>query len=445
MLEKGLSAVGYATVSHSSVAAALERLAEDDVDVIITDIRMPQTGGLELCRRVQESRPDVPVVVITAFGSMETAIEAIRAGAYDFLVKPFDLEAARLAVARAAERRRLVQQVHRLEGALRGEDGPDGILGRSPVMQHVFDMVRRVGPTDTSVTITGETGTGKELVARALHRSGPRSEHPFVAVNCAAMPAALLESELFGYTRGAFTDAKADREGLFAQAQGGTIFLDEVCELPVELQPKLLRVLQERRVRPVGGRDEVPLDVRVVCATNRDLERAVEDGSFREDLFYRINVIEVPLPPLRTRGNDILILARHFIQRYASLTHKPVTDLVPLAAERLLAYAWPGNVRELQNCIERAVTMCRFSELGVDDLPRRIREFEPEPMVVETDAASSFLPLAAIERQYIEKVYASTDGNKSLAASILGLNRKTLYRKLRRYGLLPPDPGEEQS
>ncbi|MCR9165894.1 MAG: sigma-54-dependent transcriptional regulator [Nannocystaceae bacterium] len=439
VLERCLGNAQCEAVSFTAVAEALAWLAREDADVIITDVRMPREGGLELCRRVQETRPDIPVVMITAFGTIETAIEAIRSGAYDFLVKPFELETVRIAVRRAVERRRLVRRVRRLEDALQGPARQGEMVGRSSAMQHVHELVARLCDVDTTVTITGESGTGKELVARAIHGRGARSGGPFVPINCAAMPASLLESELFGHVKGAFTDARADRLGLFAQASGGTIFLDEIGELPLELQPKILRALQERRVRPVGGSSEVPFDARVVTATNRDLEQEVEQGSFREDLFYRINVVEVAVPPLRARGNDILLLAAHFIARYASAHDKDVSSIVPAAAQKLLDYAWPGNVRELQNCIERAVTLCSFSELGVDDLPAKIRDFRPEQLTPGETDPRNFAPMEEIERRYVERVYAATGGNKSLAASILGFNRKTLYRKLRRYGLLPPE------
>lgn len=439
VLERCLGNAQCEAVSFTAVAEALAWLAREDADVIITDVRMPREGGLELCRRVQETRPDIPVVMITAFGTIETAIEAIRSGAYDFLVKPFELETVRIAVRRAVERRRLVRRVRRLEDALQGPARQGEMVGRSSAMQHVHELVARLCDVDTTVTITGESGTGKELVARAIHGRGARSGGPFVPINCAAMPASLLESELFGHVKGAFTDARADRLGLFAQASGGTIFLDEIGELPLELQPKILRALQERRVRPVGGSSEVPFDARVVTATNRDLEQEVEQGSFREDLFYRINVVEVAVPPLRARGNDILLLAAHFIARYASAHDKDVSSIVPAAAQKLLDYAWPGNVRELQNCIERAVTLCSFSELGVDDLPAKIRDFRPDLLTPGETDPRNFAPMEEIERRYVERVYAATGGNKSLAASILGFNRKTLYRKLRRYGLLPPE------
>jgi two-component system response regulator HydG len=283
------------------------------------------------------------------------------------------------------------------------------------------------------VLITGETGTGKEVVARALHRRGRRRERPFVAVNCAAMPEPLLESELFGHARGAFTDARTARTGLFVQAHGGTLFLDEIADLPLGLQPKLLRALQERTVRPVGADAVVPFDVRLVTATNRDLESAVEERRFREDLYFRINVIHIELPPLRARGSDVLLLAQHYVDHYAARSGKRVTGLSPAAAERLLTYAWPGNVRELQNCVERAVALTQYERIAVDDLPEKIRSYRRSHVLVASDDPSELVPMEEVERRYVLRVIEAVGGNKTLAARILGFDRKTLYRKLERY------------
>ncbi|HET6585661.1 MAG TPA: sigma-54 dependent transcriptional regulator [Nannocystaceae bacterium] len=443
MVSRGLQSAGYATETCGSVAVALECLEVGDFDAILTDLRMPKASGLDLCRSVVANRPDIPVIVLTAFGSMETAIEAIRAGAYDFVTKPVELDSLRIAVRRAVEHRDLAKRVDRLEQALRETRAMDEMLGTSPAMRRVFDLVERVAPSDSTVLTTGESGTGKELVARALHRRSPRASGPFIAINCAAMPESLLESELFGHVKGAFTDAKGDREGLFQRAHGGTLFLDEIGELPLGLQPKLLRVLQERAIRQVGGREEIPFDARVIAATNRDLEAAVEDGRFREDLYYRINVIQIPVPPLRARGNDVLLLARHFMERNAKISGKSVRGFLPAAAERLLAYVWPGNVRELQNCIERAVTLCRYSEITVEDLPDKIRDSRPSRLVLDTDDLSQLVPMEEIERRYVLRVFEAVGQNKSLAAKTLGFNRKTLYRKLQRWGAIEADHDQD--
>ena len=441
MLETSLGASAHAD-SATSAMAALKLLEQRDFDVVVTDIRMRHMDGVELCKRVVESRPDVPVIVMTAFGSMETAIEALRAGAHDFVTKPFDLDTLRIAITRAVEHRELCRKVQRLEQALHEPREMGPMLGASRPIRQVFDLIERVAPSDATVLVTGESGTGKELVARALHERSPRRGGPFVAINCAAMPETLLESELFGYAKGAFTDAKSARPGLFRQADGGTLFLDEIGDLPLGFQPKLLRVLQEKTVRPVGGDTEASVNVRLVTATNRDLEDAVADGLFREDLYYRIHVIQIEVPPLRVRGNDILILAQHFVNHFSATHAKPVTGFVPAAARTLLAYSWPGNVRELQNCVERAVTLCRHSEITVADLPDKVTEAQPSHPVLDGEDSYELMPMQEVERRHVLRVYESTGQNKSLAAKVLGFNRKTLYRKLRSYGVIPPEPSD---
>ncbi len=435
LVKVGLEKRGFEVGFRLSGAAALDALAGADFDVVITDLQMRGMSGLELCDRIIQSRADLPVVVITGFGSLETAIAAIRAGAYDFITKPFDMDALKLTLARAVQHHALRREVTRLRQTVAEARGQGEILGASPAMQKVFDLLDRIVETDASVLITGESGTGKELVARALHRRSKRRGGPFVAVNCAAMPEALLESELFGHERGAFTDAKAARPGLFVQASGGTLLLDEIGEMPLALQPKLLRALQERTVRPVGADTEAPFDARIVAATNKDLESAVEEKRFREDLFYRINVIHVPLPPLRARGSDVLLLAQHDVEHYAAVNEKKVTGLSAEAAEKLIGYAWPGNVRELQNCVERAVALTRYAEIGVEDLPEKIRSYRRSHVVVASDDPSELVPLEEVERRYILRVLEALGGNKTLTAQTLGLDRKTLYRKLERYGV----------
>jgi DNA-binding NtrC family response regulator len=434
LLEAGLGRKGFSVSIRTSASEALDDLSLADVEAVVTDLNMKGMSGLELCERIAASFPDVPVVVITGFGSLETAVAAIRVGAYDFITKPFEIDELLFALDRAVQHKRLRDEVKRLRIVAGETRGETGLLGTSETIRKVEDLIERIADSEATVLITGESGTGKELVAKALHRRGKRAAGPFVAINCAAVPETLLESELFGHARGAFTDARAARTGLFVQANGGTLFLDEIGDLPLGLQPKLLRALQERVVRPLGGHSEIRFDVRVVAASNRDLASAVEEGRFREDLFFRINVIHVEMPPLRARGGDVLLLAQEFVRRICESSGKQVVGLSPQAAERLLAYPWPGNVRELQNCIERAVTLARYEEVMVDDLPEKIRSYRRSHVIVASDDPSELVPLEEVERRYILRVMEAVAGNKTLASRILGLDRKTLYRKLERYG-----------
>ena len=438
-LEVGLVPQGFEVRWTTAAPEALEWLRASEFDVVLTDLNMRGMNGLELCERIVANRPDVPVVLITAFGSFDTAVAAIRAGAYDFITKPVKIDALGLALDRAVQHRTLRAEVTRLRQLLADTRRFDDLLGESPAMRKVHELLNRIAESDSTVLITGESGTGKEVAARALHRRSRRAQSPFVAINCAAMPETLLESELFGHARGAFTDARTAHTGLFVQADGGTLLLDEIGDLPLALQPKLLRALQERVVRPVGADHDVPFDVRLIATTNRDLETAVEEGRFREDLYFRINVIHVMLPPLRARGTDVLVLAQHFLTQSALRAEKRVTGLSPAAAKRLLTYAWPGNVRELQNCMERAVILTSYTEITVDDLPERIQAYRPSQVVIACDDPTELVPLEEVERRYIVRVMESVNGNKTLSAQVLGIGRKTLYRKLEQYG----DPSPE--
>jgi len=434
LLAEGLVQHGFEARWNASPQGALAQLAQQDFDVVLTDINMRDMSGLELCQKATEAHPQLPVIVITAFGSMETAVQAIRVGAYDFITKPFDIDVVVIAIERAVKHGVLTREVQRLQRAVDESRRFDELLGASPAMKEVYDLLERVGESESTVLVSGESGTGKELVARALHRRSKRSAGPFVAINCAAMPEQLLESELFGHTKGAFTDARSARPGLFVQAKGGTIFLDEIGDMPVGLQPKLLRALQERTVRPVGGDTETPIDVRVVAASNRDLETAIEERKFREDLYYRINVIHVELPPLRARGADVILLATHYLEHFAAQSQKDVRSLDAEAAEKLSAYAWPGNVRELANCMERAVALTRNESIGVADLPEKIRSYRTSHVLVAATDPTELVPMEEVEKRYILRVLEAVGGNKTLAAQVLGLDRKTLYRKLDRYG-----------
>ena len=430
-----LESHNLATKACSSAEEAFEALGQDHFDVVVTDLNMPGMNGLEFCERVVANRPGIPVVVMTAYASLDTAIAAIRVGAEDYVQKPLAPGALTLRLNRVIQARQLDAEVKRLRKVIKNQETFDDLVGSSSAMRNIYDLLTRVIESDASVLITGESGTGKEVVARALHRRGRRKDGAFVAINCSAVPAHLMESELFGHEKGAFTDAHTTRAGLFAQANDGTLFLDEIGEMPISLQPKLLRAVQERLIRPVGSDKEIPIDVRIIAATNRDLESAVADKTFREDLYFRINVINVELPPLRARGRDILLLAQHFLQHVAATAGKQVAGLSSQAAEKLLGYSWPGNVRELRNCIERAVALARYNQITVDDLPEKIRNYTRSHVLVTSDDPTELVPMEEVERRYITRVLEAINGNKTMAAKILGFDRKTLYRKLSRYNI----------
>jgi DNA-binding NtrC family response regulator len=429
LLERGLSRRGFDVRVVASSEQALRVLRENELDALLTDLRLGASDGLALTSDALNVQPDLPVIVMTAFGSLDTAIGAIRAGAYDFLTKPLDVDAACLTLDRAVQYRRLKAELVRVREIVGQSDLLEELVGESAAIRSVRELVARIAPSDSTVLISGESGTGKEVVARALHRGSSRVSGPFVAVNCAALPEHLLESELFGHVRGAFTDARSNRVGLFAQASGGTLFLDEVGEIPLSVQPKLLRALEDRRVRPVGGDRETEVDVRIVAATNRDLRALADEGRFREDLYFRLAVMEVEIPPLRARGHDVLLIAQRELEKRATRAGKEMRGFAPEAAQVLLSYPFPGNVRELQNTIERALAMARFDHITPDDLPQRMRVTRAEKASV-LDFGDELVPLAEVERRYIHYVLEAVQGHRKQAAKILGLDRKTLYRKL---------------
>ncbi len=412
--------------------AALDALAARGYDAVALDVQLGDDDGMALCSRIADNYRDVPVVIMTGHGDMDMAIQAMRSGAYDFITKPLKVDALAMALRRAIEHRELSAEVTRLREENARMPRIDAMIGESRPMRRVYELVEQVAGGDATVLVTGESGTGKELVARAIHERSARAAGPFVAVNCAAVASTLLESELFGHVKGAFTDAKTSRAGLFVQASGGTLFLDEIGEMAADMQAKLLRVLQESRVRPVGGDSEVSFDTRIIAATNRDLESEVEDGAFREDLFYRINVVQIPLPPLRSRGKDVLLMAQSFLEEAARTSNKDVRGISRAAAEKLLGYDWPGNVRELQNCMERAVTLTRVDEIVPDDLPDKIRSHESARILISGDDPDEMPTLEEMERRYIRRVLDTVQGNKTHAARVLGVDRRTLYRKLDR-------------
>jgi two-component system response regulator HydG len=432
LLRERLARRGFDVALELAPERAFERLGRETFDAVVTDVQMAKLNGIELCERTSANYPSLPVIVITAFGSLDTAIAAMRAGAHDFLAKPFEVEELAFRLGRAIQHGRLREEVKRLRERVREEHEPGELLGESPALAQLREQLARFAESDAVVLITGETGSGKELVARALHRRSARRDGPFLALNCAALPETLLESELFGHERGAFTDARSARAGLLVQADRGTLFLDEIGDLPLPLQPKLLRALQERRVRPLGAAEERPFDARIVAATNRDLESAVEEGRFRQDLLFRLDVLRLEVPPLRARGRDVLLLAQHFLRRCAERSGKPLLGLSRGAAEKLVDYAWPGNVRELENCIERAAALADHAEIIVEDLPERIRSYARTHVLVPGEDPSELVPMEVVERRYIARVMELLGGNKTAAARVLGFDRKTLYRKLER-------------
>jgi len=423
-----LAELGCDAQITTSAKEALAMLASEVFDVVITDLKMSEMDGISFCERVIGIKPDTPVIVVTGGGTLAAAIDALRIGAFDFLTKPVDARIVGLAIARAMKHKALHQEVKTLRAVVAGNAGT--MIGESPPMKQVSELIARAAATDASVLIRGETGTGKELVAQAIHTLSARKGGRFVALNCAALSPLLLESELFGHAKGAFTDAKTARLGLFVQAAGGTLFLDEIGELPLEMQPKLLRALQERTVRPVGANAEVRFDARIVAATHRDLESELEHRTFREDLFYRLNVVEITLPPLRERGGDVLLLAEHFFAKYAAKMGFGPMELSRAAGEKLVAYDWPGNVRELESCAERAVALAEGAKIEVGDLPDKIRLFDPSKLWLPTDSTADVVPLRELERRYLARVLELTKGNKSRAADLLGFDRRTVLRRL---------------
>jgi len=426
--------LGYVCMEAESAEAALGRLETDAPDLILTDLKLPAMSGVELLKQTRRLLPHTEIAIMTGHGSIESAVDAMKLGAYDYIEKPFRVEKMRLLLQRMAEKVHLVTENEFLRERVTTEDKLDGIIGTSAHIQDVLRMISRLKDTQTPVLISGESGTGKELVARAIHFRGSMAQTPFVAVDCGSLVPTLMESELFGYEKGAFTGATKSKAGLFQAANGGTIFLDEIGELPLEMQAKLLRVLQEKEVRPVGSNERETVDVRVIAATNRDLESAYRAGTFRKDLYFRLNVVTVHIPPLRDRRSDVPVLVHHFLDRYAKGSQIHVT---PAAMKSLLQYDWPGNVRELENCIARAVTLGDGLTIDVADLPPAIRSEQAEggsPRAAESNTLST-TALAEMERVTILRVFEQAHGDKALAGKMLGISRATLYRKLKRYNI----------
>ena len=424
--------LGLESSAFDDAREALEYLQSESVALILTDLRMPAMHGLEFMRRLRALEPEVPVIVLTAYGTVESAVEAMKLGAVDFVPKPFDVEAIEVLIRRAlSHSRHRAENLYLREQANRSPSLSERV-GDTPAMQEVFGLVEKVAPTRSAVLITGETGTGKELVANALHKSSPRKEELFVPLNCSAIPGELLESELFGHVKGAFSGAHTDRVGKFQAADGGTLFLDEIGDMDLRLQAKLLRVLQEGIIEPVGSNRRISVDVRIVSSTNRDLESAIQDGSFREDLYYRLNVFRLHLPPLRERRRDVPKLAQLFLAKFGSDLGKGPLILSDAAAEQLMSYAWPGNVRELRNIMERAAVLADSSEIGSRTLAACLPVGQEKVSESELDLATA---IAEVERRTILRALAAADDNKSVAASRLGIGERTLWTKLKKHNL----------
>jgi DNA-binding NtrC family response regulator len=423
---------GYAVETVHDGPSALAKYRTDSFDLIITDLMMPRMRGTELVRQLKEIDAHVLVLLITAFGSIESAVEAMHAGAFHYITKPFRTDEILLQVKRALEQRSLRSEVERLRKEVQGRYQFENIIGQSKGMQDIFDLVAHIRDLAANVLIVGESGTGKEMIARAIHQNSARAERSFVALNCAAIPETLLESELFGYVRGAFTDARKDRRGLFQAANGGVLFLDEISEIPLNLQAKLLRIIEDKEVRPLGADQGEKVDTRLVSACNRDPEQLVQEGQFRQDLYYRLNVIRIDLPPLRERTEDIPMLVEHFMRKFSDQTHRKLDGIEPEALTALLNYRWPGNVRELEHTIERAVLLGKGSQIVLQDFPPSLVARNDGVMPVSAAVTKSYT-LKDLEREYIMRVMETVRGNKTEAAKTLGVDRTTLYRKLEEY------------
>jgi DNA-binding NtrC family response regulator len=429
-LLKSVVEADFTVTEADSGAALLKCFSQDAPDVVILDLKLPDANGLDLLPQIKKTWPDCEVVVLTGEATFEAAVEATKRGAYHFINKPFNLQALQVTIGRALESRQQKEENNSLRRAISTMSGSSAPVFQSPAMQNVVRTVERVAPADVTILITGESGTGKEVIADLIHNLSPRSKNKIVKVNCAALPRELIESELFGSVKGAFTGAHTDRDGLFRQAEGGTLFLDEISEMPIDTQSKLLRVLQDQKVRPVGGKTDYQTNCRIIAATNRKPEDAIKDGKLREDLFYRISAISVYLPPLRERREDILPLANAFLKRFASQANRTLRGFTPAAAERLAGFDWPGNIRQLQNEIQRAVLLCEGPDVDASDLS--VSEIR---MVPSEGHDTSFTLLEGVERNAIIQMLRETGGNKLETAKKLGIGRQTLYNKIKAYGI----------
>jgi DNA-binding NtrC family response regulator len=434
MLEKFLKRAGYTVDTTSDSTKAMSLVDEKNYDIVITDIQMPRATGMDLLKRVKELQKDTMVIMITAFGSVDSAVNAMKAGAYDYVSKPFNIDEILALLERATQQRRLQREVEFLRQEVERKYSFSNIFGKSKAMQDIFALIQRLSHARSNVLITGRSGTGKELIAKAIHYNSERRAMPLVTVNCSAIPESLLESELFGHEKGAFTGAITSRRGLFETANGGTLFLDEIGDMPLGSQSKLLRVVETGEVRPVGSDDVKKVDVRIIAATHRDLKELIKHDQFREDLFYRLNVISIQVPDLKDRPEDVSILVEHFVKKYGEQFGRPNIRLTHEASACLFKYTWPGNVRELENVIERSIALSNGEVVDAKDLPEHLFQMKPGDLI--DDLATDNMPLTEVEKRYIVRILQRTNWHQSKAAQILGIDRKTLYRKIKEYNLV---------
>jgi len=436
MLRTLISGWGYTVVEADDGGTAIEAVHRQPFDLVLMDIRMVRISGLEALNEIKRFNPVIPLVIMTAYASVETAVKALKEGAYDYLTKPLDFDELRITMERAMEHSRLKEENRSLKETLATHFDRRNLIGRSDIMTRLLETVVLVAPSEATVLITGESGTGKEMIAGAIHYNSLRKDGPFIKINCAAITETLLESELFGHEKGAFTGADRRKEGKFRQAGEGTLFLDEVSEMSLSMQVKLLRVLQEREITRVGGEEVIKVDVRVIAATNRNLIKDIEAGRFREDLYYRLNVVTIHVPPLRERKEDIPLLAQNFLKVFAEKNRKNINGFTPRAMDRLLKYHWPGNVRELMNAVERGVVLSRSNNFDESDVPMFRQEEPPTADALSQPDGVEALPLESVEKETILKTLDTTKGNKSEAARRLGITRRTLHLKLKKYGMM---------
>jgi len=435
MLETVLTAEGFELQKANDGQTAIEAVEERFYDLILMDVRMSRMDGIEALKRIKEISPGIPVIIMTAYASVNTAVDALKSGAYDYLTKPLDIDELKILVQKALRHQQLEKENIFLKEQLKGRFDFSNIIGQSPMMLHLFETISLVAPSDATVLITGESGTGKEIIANAIHQNSLRREKPLIKVNCAALPETLLESELFGHKKGAFTGALRRRQGRFQLAHEGTIFLDEIAEMAPSTQAKILRVLQEREFEPLGGSSTIKVDTRVIAATNKDLKSEIQEGRFREDLYFRVNVVMLNVPPLRERREDIPLLADFFLKQYAEKNQRLIKGFTPLATDLLMRFDWPGNVRELENVTERAVIMARGDVITPDEFPETLRSLDPNLKKTSIDLSPG-RSLKAVEKEMILRTLEDTNGNRTHAAKILGISRRTLQIKLKDYGKL---------